>query len=68
MSLGSARSIRISLSPIDALEFSDGTIVPLACLVQGQWATVLQLPSMPMPKDETAEPANGVLDPADMIV
>ena len=29
----------------DALEFPDGTLVPVACLVQGQWATVLQLPS-----------------------
>jgi len=29
----------------DALEFADGTIVPVARLVQGQWATVLQLPS-----------------------
>jgi hypothetical protein len=32
----------------DALEFADGTIVPLARLVQGQWATVLQLPSVPL--------------------
>lgn len=32
----------------DALEFADGTIVPLACLIQGQWATVLQLPSVPL--------------------
>jgi len=29
----------------DALEFADGTIVPVARLIQGQWATVLQLPS-----------------------
>jgi hypothetical protein len=32
----------------DALEFADGTIVPVARLVQGQWATVLQLPSVPL--------------------
>jgi hypothetical protein len=30
----------------DAVEFSDGMIVPLARLMPGQWATVLQLPSM----------------------
>jgi hypothetical protein len=29
----------------DALDFADGTIVPVARLIQGQWATVLQLPS-----------------------
>jgi len=32
----------------DALEFPDGTVVPLARLVPGQWATVLQLPSVPL--------------------
>ena len=32
----------------DALEFADGTIVPVARLIQGQWATVLQLPSVPL--------------------
>jgi hypothetical protein len=32
----------------DALAFADGTIVPLARLIQGQWATVLQLPSVPL--------------------
>jgi hypothetical protein len=32
----------------DALEFTDGTVVPLARLVPGQWATVLQLPSVPL--------------------
>jgi hypothetical protein len=32
----------------DALEFADGTIVPLARLSPGQWATVLQLPSVPL--------------------
>jgi hypothetical protein len=30
----------------DALEFSDGTIVPLALLRPGQRATVLQLPNV----------------------
>ena len=49
----------------DALEFSDGTIVPLARLLQGQWATVLQLPSVPLnvPEHETAEPT-----PAGLVV
>jgi hypothetical protein len=32
----------------DALEFADGTIVPLSRLVCGQLATVLQLPSVPL--------------------
>jgi hypothetical protein len=32
----------------DALEFADGTIVQLARLLPGQWATVLQLPSVPV--------------------
>lgn len=32
----------------DALEFADGTIVPLTRLVPGQRATVLQLPSVPL--------------------
>jgi hypothetical protein len=32
----------------DALEFADGTVVLLARLVQGQRATVLQLPSVPL--------------------
>src|SRR5262245_22052469 len=31
----------------DALQFADGTVVPVARLIQGQWATVLQLPSVP---------------------
>jgi len=62
--------LNIAFTHHDALEFSDGTIVPLACLLQGQWATVLQLPSVPLrePTHETAEPANRVSDPADMIV
>ena len=29
----------------DALEFTDGTVVPLTRLMTNQWATVLQLPS-----------------------
>jgi hypothetical protein len=37
----------------DALEFSDGVIIPVARLIQGQWATVLQLPHVA----ETASPA-----------
>ena len=40
--------LNIAFTHHDALEFSDGTIVPLACLLQGQWATVLQLPSVPL--------------------
>ena len=32
----------------DALEFADGTIVPLTRLLPGQRATVLQLPSVPL--------------------
>jgi hypothetical protein len=32
----------------DALEFADGTVVLLSQLVPGQWATVLQLPSVPL--------------------
>jgi hypothetical protein len=32
----------------DALEFADGTIVLLAQISPGQWATVLQLPSVPI--------------------
>jgi hypothetical protein len=32
----------------DALEFADGTIVTLSRLLPGQWATVLQLPSVPL--------------------
>ena len=34
----------------DALEFADGTIVPVALLVERQWATVLQLPATEMPE------------------
>jgi hypothetical protein len=32
----------------DALEFADGTIVPLTRLLPGQRATVLQMPSVPL--------------------
>jgi hypothetical protein len=39
----------------DALEFADGTIVPLAQLVPGQRATVLQLPSVPLNVTATVE-------------
>jgi hypothetical protein len=38
----------------DALEFADGTIVALARLVPGQWASVLQLPSVPLNETATA--------------
>ena len=48
----------------DALEFADGTIVPLARLVPGQWATVLQLPKepLPMPESEGAIAAGELLE------
>jgi hypothetical protein len=36
----------------DALEFADGTIVPLARLIPGQSVTVLQLPSVPLHEPE----------------
>jgi hypothetical protein len=36
----------------DALEFADGTIVPLTRLLPGQRATVLQLPSVPLHEPE----------------
>ena len=38
----------------DALEFPDGAIVLLTRLLQGQRATVLQLPAVPQTADETA--------------
>ena len=54
----------------DALEFADGSIVPLTKLMPGQRATVLQLPTMPLgvpEKDD--EPAMRVEPrPADMLV
>jgi hypothetical protein len=43
----------------DALEFADGAIVPLARLMPGQWATVLQLPSVPLhdtAREEVTQP------------
>jgi len=39
----------------DALEFPDGTIVLLTRLLQGQCATVLQLPAVPQTADEAAD-------------
>ena len=39
----------------DALEFPDGTIVLLTRLLQGQRATVLQLPAAPHTTEERAE-------------
>lgn len=50
----------------DAFEFADGTIVPLARLLPGQWATVLQLPSVPLhttekPQVETERQREGLL-------
>jgi hypothetical protein len=39
----------------DALEFPDGTTVLLTRLLQGQRATVLQLPAAPQTVDEAAD-------------
>ena len=39
----------------DALEFADGTVVLVARLIQGQWATVLQLPAAADEKSKTTE-------------
>jgi len=48
----------------DALELGDGTIVPLARLLPGQWATVLQLPAepTPLPEGQTAVTASELLE------
>lgn len=48
----------------DALELADGTIVPVARLVPGQWATVLQLPKepLPLPESEGAVAASELLE------
>jgi hypothetical protein len=48
----------------DALEFADGTIVPLALLFPGQRATVLQLPSVPLSvaADRAAAPAGEIVE------
>ena len=48
----------------DALEFPDGTVVPLARLLPGQYAAVLQLPSVPLHEPEpqqTSAPAGELL-------
>lgn len=51
----------------DVLEFADGTIVPLARLAEGQWATVLQLPKVPLNvaehelTDNQSRPANEIV-------
>jgi hypothetical protein len=45
----------------DALEFPDGTIVPLTRLFPGQRASVLQLPAKP---DEAKQPREPVAEPA----
>jgi len=51
----------------DALEFADGTVVVLSRLLPGQWASVLQLPSVPLhaPEGDVAEPAAVTPQPAD---
>jgi hypothetical protein len=62
--------LNIACTHHDALEFSDGTIVPLARLLQGQWATVLQLPSVPLdvPEHEAVEPTESVGTPAGVVI
>jgi len=35
----------------DALEFADGTVVPVALLIERQWASVLQLPAAEQPEE-----------------
>jgi hypothetical protein len=54
----------------DALEFADGTIVLVARLVQGQRATVLQLPSVPLKVSEhkAAEAPQAAVPSAETIV
>jgi hypothetical protein len=52
----------------DALEFADGTIVQLARLLPGQWASVLQLPSVPLHAAEKAEELVTERRPADTLV
>jgi hypothetical protein len=52
----------------DALEFADGTIVQLARLLPGQWASVLQLPSVPLHAAEKAEQPGVERRPADTLV
>ena len=55
----------------DALEFPNGEIVLLTTLVEGQQATVLQLPAAPENPREQEEPAVGRaarLDRADAMV
>ena len=52
----------------DALEFADGTIVQLARLLPGQWASVLQLPSVPLHVAEQAGQPIVERRPADTLV
>ena len=47
----------------DALEFADGTIVPLSQIVPGQRATVLQLPSVPLHVTAVVEEPQPLPDP-----
>lgn len=44
----------------DALEFADGTVVPLTRLLPGQRAVVLQLPAEPRPEERDRQPAAAV--------
>lgn len=54
----------------DALEFADGTVVPLTRLRPGQRATVLQLPSVPLHTPQHADKAQPSVEkrPADLLV
>jgi hypothetical protein len=57
--------MHVSHTHHDALEFADGTIVPLTRLLPGQWATVLQLPSVPLKtiEGETTVPDSAAVEP-----
>jgi hypothetical protein len=46
----------------DAFEFPDGKIVLLTRLIEGQRATVLQLPAAPQPKAQDHNPVSLLLD------
>jgi hypothetical protein len=46
----------------DALEFSDGKIVLLTRVIEGQHATVLQLPASPQRKAQNHNPVSRLLD------
>jgi hypothetical protein len=51
----------ISFTHHDALELPDGTLIPLTCLLKGQYATVLQLPAEGQPQVQEKQAAEVVL-------